>query len=113
MAASATLATRPPNGSPSTAAIAFAHWQIGGALAQVILQLLPLQPGEGLFELGQLPHRLRLVGVGEQGGDDVLAKAAGSELATCHLGPKFLASQDEGGHGTLPIVALTSTCSDL
>jgi hypothetical protein len=72
------------------------------------------------------------VGVGEQGGDDVLAKAAplirattrgiddsgriedhpnavGSELATCHLGPKFLTSQDEGGHGTLPIVALTST----
>jgi hypothetical protein len=72
------------------------------------------------------------VGVGEQGGDDVLAKAApliraticgiddsgrikddpnavGSELAACNLGPKLLTAQDQGGYCTLPIVPLTPT----
>jgi hypothetical protein len=66
------------------------------------------------------------VRVGEQDGDDVLAKTAplirattrgvddsgrieddpntlGSKLAACHLGPKLLTSQDEGGHSTLLI----------
>jgi hypothetical protein len=101
-------------------------------LQDQIFQPFPIQPGEGHFELGQLSHRLRLVGVGEQGGDDVLAKAApliratacgiddsgrieddpnavGSKLAACHLSPKLLTSQDQGGYSTLPVVPLTST----
>jgi hypothetical protein len=139
MAASATLATRSPNGSPGSHTARrrlgrLTNMRCSGAGDPTTAGDAPARPhqqapvpagrwrgsgprgegGKGRFEgepplsdhkrgfsIRQLPHRLRLVGVSEQGGDNVLAKAAPLIRATTRGGsyPAPTTGADGSGAG--------------